>query len=758
MSIDKKLVMGKELIGVKRRRNQTHIYQKIEPELQEKRESDDWEVDSILKTRVKMKKLKPLDEQFEDEVWLLFASMGFECMNRDRHLDFPYSTNNDKLTKQIDVFAVDEETIIFVECKCANNGKKGNFKEDLEAIRGFREGLFNIAKKKFPDRKAKYIFATKNYEIPEADMARMLDFGIQHFDEYSIKYFSELTKHLGACARFQLLGLLFNGQKIGAMNNKFPAIEGQMGGYVYYSFSIEPEKLLKIAYVLHRNEANNELMPTYQRIIKKNRLKEIRAFINQGGFFPNSLIINIDTKGKKIQFDLATPQEYSSISRIGILHLPQLYRSAHIIDGQHRLYAYADSNYADNNSIPVVAFINLNKEKQVELFMEINENQKTVSKNLQNTLNADLLWTSDDWNKRRKALRLNLAQKLGETPSSPLYGRIIIGENEATTISCITIETIENALKSTCFLSRYSKGNIIIENGTFDKGDNRATRKILYPFLTACFDYFKNNLSEEWDKGDNDHGVLSINNTIHALIRVINDIVNHLINSNGIDPKNEDLQKITNEMEFYLAPLINYFDTISEDQCKEIKKQYGSGGKTRVWRTFQKVIADTRNDFAPEGLEQWIRDNSKQFNAESFSMIGNLEHYIKNDFSIKLRNKYGEKWIMAGLPPKVYKQANNIMGKKNYEFSVNNINQTVDIWDCVTLSNCKEIAIFGPNWKDMFEQSYTRPEEVRLLGGKAAKTEWLNRLAKIAANNSATTSIPEEDYLFLKSLHDWLIE
>ena len=147
MSIDKKLVMGKELIGVKRRRNQTHIYQKIEPELQEKRESDDWEVDSILKTRVKMKKLKPLDEQFEDEVWLLFASMGFECMNRDRHLDFPYSTNNDKLTKQIDVFAVDEETIIFVECKCANNGKKGNFKEDLEAIRGFREGLFNIAKK-----------------------------------------------------------------------------------------------------------------------------------------------------------------------------------------------------------------------------------------------------------------------------------------------------------------------------------------------------------------------------------------------------------------------------------------------------------------------------------------------------------------------------------------------------------------------------------------------------------------------------------
>lgn len=49
-------------------------------------------------------------------------------------------------------------------------------------------------------------------------------------------------------------------------------------------------------------------MPTYQRIIKKQRLKEIRKFIDNKGFFPNSLIISIDTNGKKLRFDLATPQ------------------------------------------------------------------------------------------------------------------------------------------------------------------------------------------------------------------------------------------------------------------------------------------------------------------------------------------------------------------------------------------------------------------------------------------------------------------
>ena len=93
----------------------------------------------------------------------------------------------------------------------------------------------------------------------------------------------------------------------------------------------------------------------------------------------------------------------------------------------------------------MVAFVNLDKDKQVELFMEINENQKAVSKNLQNTLNADLLWTSEDKNKQRKALRLNIAQRLGELQSSPFFNRVIIGENETSAYCCLTIDTIENA-------------------------------------------------------------------------------------------------------------------------------------------------------------------------------------------------------------------------------------------------------------------------------------------------------------------------
>ena len=167
-------------------------------------------------------------------------------------------------------------------------------------------------------------------------------------------------------------------------------------------------------------------MPTYQRIIKKKRLNEVREFINNGGYFPNSIIISLDTEGKGLVFDQASPKLDNTISRIGILHIPKKYRSAYIIDGQHRLYGYSDSDYAETNTILVVAFVDLARTEQIKLFMDINENQKAVPITLRVTLNADMLWDSDDFNEQRQALRSKVSQMLGEEATSPLNGRIVV--------------------------------------------------------------------------------------------------------------------------------------------------------------------------------------------------------------------------------------------------------------------------------------------------------------------------------------------
>lgn len=137
-------------------------------------------------------------------------------------------------------------------------------------------------------------------------------------------------------------------------------------------------------------------------------------------------------------------------------------------------------------------------------------------------------------------------------------------------------------------------------------------------------------------------------------------------------------------------------------------------------------------------------------------MIIKVELIIKSDFADKLQKKYGEKWLTRGIPPRVYKQANALMGKQNYENSINGINKVVDIWDCVTIANCRDIAIFSSNWTELFENSYTRPEEISIRGGKTEKTAWIAKFATIANNSNASYSFSEEEYLFLKAIHSWL--
>ena len=157
-------------------------------------------------------KNKKFDEVFEDRVWCLFEKLGFTHMNKDRYFDMSYDFQNPNITQQIDVFAADDETVIIVECKAAETIKDGVFKKPLEAFHGQMDGLRKEAQKRFPKAKVKFIWATHNFIISQADQTKMREWGIAHFSDSVINYYYELVKHLGTCARYQLLGNLFANQ------------------------------------------------------------------------------------------------------------------------------------------------------------------------------------------------------------------------------------------------------------------------------------------------------------------------------------------------------------------------------------------------------------------------------------------------------------------------------------------------------------------------------------------------------------------
>lgn len=755
-----KIVSGKELAVAKTARNRTFVTSKERaaalPDLVE----EGWIKYKEYKNPkfIGLKKDKAFDEQFEDRVWILFANMGFTDMNIDRRFEMSYDSQNLNFTQQIDVFAADDETVLIVECKASEYLKEGTFKKSIEAFHGQMDGLRKEAMNQYPGHKVKFIWATHNFIMNRADLLKLKEWDIVYFSDVVIEYYAELVKHLGSSAKYQLLGSLFANTQIKNMEDRIPAIQGKMGGHTYYSFSIEPERLLKISYVLHHNEANKSIMPTYQRLIKKKRLNEIKDFIRTGGYFPNSIIISIDTNGRDLKFDQIFSKIEGCVSKVGILYLPKKYRSAYIIDGQHRLYGYSDSEYSSKNSIPVVAFVDLDKQEQIKLFMDINENQKSVPKTLRVTLNSDMLWDSTNYNEQRQALCSKIAQMLGEEEKSPLLYRVVIGEVDSSAHKCITVVALQQALKRCQFFSLYDKNNHIIRDGTFDVGTNQGTCDLFYPFIESCLQYIKNNAETEWERGDSDSGILTINRGIQAIIRIINDVVN-MPNSNcEIFPKVNKTEDIVQKVCYYLDPIIDFVNAATLEQKKELRSYLGAGADTRFWRTFQKVIAETRDEFRPDGLDAYWLDEAKTFNDESINFLRDIELKVKFIISSTLKSKFGDNWIIVGVPKNVYTRAKKESDDHNYNLIASgNFGSKVSIWDCATLADCREIVLYGKNWSELFENSMVIPEDKKIVGGKKAKTEWMVRLNTISNKLlKATYSVSNKEYIFIKSISDWI--
>ncbi|SNS73324.1 DNA sulfur modification protein DndB [Ekhidna lutea] len=751
-----RLVTAGELKKELNKRNKEFEYESIPKKHIDDYLDDGWELEREFKTKFKVKKEKPHDIKFEDKVWSVMAKLGFQFLNRDRNFHLPYDKNGN--SQQIDVFAKDNESIIIIECKAAKTNTQGNFKEPLEAMKEKINGLRTYAQSLFPESKLKFkfIFATENYAVGNKDLERIRDIGGighnvgVHFDEEAIQYYDEMFKQIGLAARYQLLGSLFAGQDIPELDNEIPAIRGKMGKHTYYSFSIEPEKLLKIGYVLHRNKANRHMMPTYQRIIKKSRLKAIHEFIDgdSKGYFPNSIIISIDTNNKKLDFVKANTQASSSIASIGILKIPKRYRSAYIIDGQHRLYGYANSIYKSSNSIPVVAFVDLDRTEQVKLFMEINKNQKAVPKNLRNTLEADLLWTSKSYTEQMEALRSRISIELGENRNSPLFDRIMTGENKKTTTRCIKIDYVKRALKRSNFLGHVTK-NKIEKLGTFYKGDLDLAYDRLVDYLIKCLNYLSSYIEEEWEKGE--EGIATINKGLYAQIMILSDIVDHIY-SKGICEPNDSVSSLFEESKPFIDPIIHFYNDLTQEQSDDLRKRYGSSGDTKYWRTLQSAIKDTYNEFEPEGLDDYLKKEEKEFNEKSFAIIRDLEQYFKVDARERLESRFDKNWWKKGVPKDVYDRAGSLANEKNRE--IENVEDEVEPWDCLNLIDYRKIAL--KNWQDCFDKAYTMPDHTK--GNKEDKTKWMVKLGEIRNKNFHSYIVSEEEYDFLVSLKEWLLQ
>jgi DNA sulfur modification protein DndB len=731
-------------------RKKDYVTESISPESKNEYLRNGWVVDMEFKNSIRVKKNKTIDVAFEDRVWSLFAQLEYDFLNKDRYFHVPYDKTNPELTQQIDVFVKDKETVLLIECKTAETNKRWDFKKELEAMASKIWGLKNTVNSLFPEGKPKikYILVTKNLTLWDEDKLRLHNIWWIHFDEDNIDYFYWLYSQIWHACKYQLLWTLFDGQDIPDMENKVPAVQWKMGGFTYYSFCIEPEKILKIWYVLHRNKANINMMPTYQRIIKKTRLKSVEEFIKNWWYFPNSIVISIDSRSD-LTFEQASNQPINTISKAWFLILPKRYRSAYIIDWQHRLYWYSNIDHKSKSTIPVVAFVNLSREDQIKLFMQINENQKAVSKDLRNTLNADLLWDSDNLLEQMRAICSRIAINLWESRSSALFNKVSIGEDK----KIITTQAIENALKKNNFLWSVSKTKIE-ELWTIYDGDRNLDRTFekIKEYLNLWFQYISENTKEEWERED---WMLLINKGIYAIIMILWDIITHLNKIGVTQLRKTSIKDVFNESKTYLDPIINYINKLDDETKNNLKSSYGAGWDEKYWRTFQKAIQDTHPDFSPAWLSNHLLKEKKQYDAEAYGIIREIEDYFKKDFRARLEEYYGERWwFVKWVPPNIAEKA--IIDAMNKNRELEDWEDEIENWDCLTIIAYRAIAT--KNWQSIFEKEYTRPWEEGWNISKENKTKWMFNLEKIRNRNAHANSVTEEELSFLKEIYDWIVK
>lgn len=604
--------------------------------------SDGWEIQKELKITTRVRKPFSHDEKLENRVWHLLFLLGYPEISTGRNFQVKiHRKGADLYKKQVDVLAKDDETVIVTECKSSEKISRRSLQKDIEEFSSLKGPISNAIKKHYGrDFKPKiiWLFVTNNIVWSEPDKQRAAGANIHIVTEKELRYYLQIADHLRSAARFQFLAEFLKNQQIPEMTNvKVPAVRGKLGGKVFYSFVSTPKQMLKIAFVNHRSLNDPGGAPAYQRLVGRTRLRQISRFIHGGGFFPTNILVNFTSK---CRFEHVAKDEDTNVV-FGNLYLPDRYRSAWIIDGQHRLYGYAPlaEKYLTQN-IMVVAFEGLKKEEEANLFVTINHEQKSVPKTLLDDLEGELKWGSDRPAERIGAISARLIGLLNNDIGEPLYGRVTQQGIPPTEKTCLTVPALKDGLRRSGLV-----GEAILKKKEYSPGPLCDTTDLgtLQRARATLNGYFQNLATanpQQWEAGR--EGFLCTNVALQAYLKLFNDMIGYMEANKGFSARDLEPNDLLSEIEEYMDPILSWLSQASAVQMeKRFKVQYGSGGPTEYFFRLCEMIQKKFSDFKPDGIEEWTAEQSEELVADADRKLKELNIQVQKTIFEIFRRRYG---------------------------------------------------------------------------------------------------------------------
>ncbi len=646
------LISGDQLEAELRLRRTPYVFRTVSKATAEAYLSDGWEVVRENAASIRLRKAKPFDQALEDETWTLLARLGFSQMSTGRRFTIPVAQGPAGVaSKQIDVLAADDETAIVVECKASAKVGPRAMGKDLAEANGIRGRVAQALRTHYGlKKKIGWLFVTRGVVWGPNDRARAEQFRIRVLTDNDIEYFARLVELLGPAARHQLQAEIFGDQEIEGLIRTVPAVRGRIGGRRFYQFAIDPERLLKMAFISHRVRLDAESVGTYQRMLKRSRLAAIRAYIEGGGVFPTNIVVNFRSKRR---FELSADKPDGDVA-FGTLYLPKTYKSAWVIDGQHRLYGFAGSKWAKSTQLPVLAFEGLPPSEEARMFVDINNKQVKVSRNLLVDLMSELYWDSPVPDEAYHALLSRIVAVLGRDISSPLRNKMVQEGEIQTADKPLTITAVYEAIKKSSLIGTVRKG--AFHPGPLYEKDSQAAVRRSVEVLGSYFRLFSDALPDHWARGNGDGGYLCTNNGLSALLLVLTALVEHLDHHGSPRPWQATPEELTACAAPFVAPIVATFATADQTLIRQFRRQVGNAGQRQAAFAMMEAIQQNKPGFDPPGLADYVKSQDQTGTNTARQLMPELQLKIRDAGLRLLRAQFGAEesgWWRKGVPEKV---------------------------------------------------------------------------------------------------------
>lgn len=362
---------------------------------------------------------KRREATFRKKIRSTFTNMGFISFSTtDKHFKIGYRV------VELDYLFIYENVFIIGEDTCGKAKDKDHIRNKSEAFREIKNNMTDFIawlQHEFPEKKELvqkyrldriqlYYLYFSQAQLELTDDEKSLYSNLIFWETDTLAYFNRMSQCIYYATRYDLFRFLgLTNDQIGSSGSagsktviKAPIIypediTGFRNGVRIVSFMMSAEKLLKTCYVLRKDNWEESIW-LYQRLIEKEKIKKIRAFLaNKGSAFYNNIIVALpdsvrfeDESGNVIKAD-----KMGDFQRCSLI-IPEEMNTVCVIDGQHRIFAHyeAPENEKYESIIaPLRKQLHLlvtglifpddmkesdRKKLQSEIFLEINSNAKMV--------------------------------------------------------------------------------------------------------------------------------------------------------------------------------------------------------------------------------------------------------------------------------------------------------------------------------------------------------------------------------------------